>query len=223
MKRLSLMMALLVGMAAPGFAADAVLKGFRGHVSVRPAATGQWVKATPGFELNEKDQVITGKNGAVQLSFANGATMLVKERSRFSMGVDRVGKLVKFRTGEFLIGLRKKLEGKDRFRVRTPVAVAAVRGTVFWGKSDKIDGTQFACFTGFIDVTAKGKKVTLLPGQATSIKPLEGPAEPAPSAIQMAYIQNFSVDGSLQGIDDQITAENAAPADAAQPEPVSPQ
>lgn len=199
--------------APSGWAADAVLKSLRGHVSVRPAATGKWQAATPGLELNAKDQVITGKNGAVQLSFASGATMLVKERSRFSLGADRIGKLVRFRSGEFLIGLRKKLEGSERFRVRTPVAVAAVRGTVFWGKSDKTEGSKFACFSGFIDVTGKGKRVRLTPGQETAIRPNEPPAEPTPTDIQIAYMQNFAIDGSVDGLDAQVSDENgAAPA-----------
>jgi ferric-dicitrate binding protein FerR (iron transport regulator) len=189
-------------------AGEAVLKASRGHVSVRSAATRQWTVAQPGMELNRNDQVMTGKNGAVQLSFANGATMLVKERSRFSLSADKWGRLVRFRSGEFLIGLRKKLEGADRFRVRTPIAVAAVRGTVFWGKSDPTEGDKFACFTGFIEVYAKGKNITLEPGQLTSIAPQQPPADPQPSNIDPAYLQNFAVDGSLQGIDEQISAES---------------
>lgn len=191
-------------------AADAVLKATRGHVSVRPAATRRWIRPEAGYELQPNDQVMTAQNGAIKLSFANGATMLVRGKSRFSLGADRWGKLVRFRTGEFLIGLRRKLDGGERFRVRTPVAVAAVTGTVFWGKSDPVEGTSIACFTGAIDVWAKGAEVTLQPGQLTAVRPGGRPSEPAAAGIPPDYIRVFEIDGSLQGIDEQIAEESAA-------------
>jgi len=202
---------------------DAVLKASRGHVSVREASTGKWIRPQPGYVLNRNDQVITGRNGAVRVEFPNGATMLVKELSRFSFRVDRWGKIVSFRTGEFLVGLRNKLTGADRFRVKTPVAVAAIQGTVFWGKSDATAGSQFACFTGHVEVWAKGKNIVLQPGDKTSVAPQAQPAEITANDIPMTYAQKFAIDGDLAGIDQQITEESANPAAPAAPaEPAAP-
>jgi len=207
MKNLILAAMVVVSASAAGEAAEAVMKASRGHVSVRGADSKTWVRAAAGMELKKNDQVMTGKDGAVQLSFANGATMLVKERSRFAMKTDKWGKIIAFRRGEFLIGLRTKLQGNDRFRVKTPVAVAAVRGTVFWGKHEDAEGTSIACFTGVVDVWAKGKNVALEPGLKTTVSADAPPADPVAAGIPPEYIQNFSVDGSLQGIDEQIASE----------------
>lgn len=207
MMRRIFLSALLVGLAPTARAADAVLKSCRGLVSVRPAATGKWVRGKPGLTLSRNDQVRTGVRAAVQLAFANGANMLVKEGSWLSLRRDRRGPIVSFRAGEFLIGLRKKLEGKDRFRVRTPVAVGAIRGTVFWGKHAASNVTTFACLTGTIDVWANGGNVLLEPGQQTTVEPNAAPAAAQAHNITPAFVQTFAVDGSVMGIDEQLAAE----------------
>lgn len=198
---------LVLGAAAPLHAGDAVVKSFLGLVSVRTAATGRWVHARKGLRLSRNDQVRTGKRGAIQLAFANGAHMLVKERSWFSLRRDRRGAFVWFHAGEFLIGLRKKLEGNQRFRVRTPVAVGAIRGTVFWGRHDASNTTTFACLTGTIDVWANGANVELHPGDKTTIRPDSAPAPAEPSHISPDFVQTFAIDGNVQGIDEQLSAE----------------
>ena len=63
-----------------------------------------------------------------------------------------------FSVGEFLIGLRRKLGKGESFRVRTPAAVAAVRGTLFWGKSDENKDTDYVSFRDTIEIRAGGKK-----------------------------------------------------------------
>ncbi len=196
LRRMSLIF-VFAAFTSTAHAADAVLKSCRGVVSVRLVATGKWVRGKPGQDLHRNDQVRTGAKGAVQLAFASGANMLVKEGSWLSLRRDRRGPIVSFRAGEFLIGLKNKLEGKDRFRVRTPVAVGAIRGTVFWGKHDKSNTTTFACLTGTIDVWAQGGNVLLEPGQLTTVS---GKAAPAPTQahnITPEFVQTFAIDGDV--------------------------
>ena len=198
----------VLALSTPLQAAEAVLKACKGAVSVRTASTGKWIKARPGLSLSRNDTVKTGATGLVQLSFKSGATMLVKQGSTLSFRRDKRGPIVSFRAGEFLIGLRKKLAGKDRFRVRTPVAVGAIRGTVFWGKHDEANTTTFACLTGFIDVWAHGESVVLVPGQQTVVAPEAAPASPAPHGIPSEFLQTFAINGSIDGLDAQVAEES---------------
>jgi len=207
MLRWSTAFLLLAAVASTARAADAVLKSCEGVVSVRPAVTGKWIRGKPGQTLSRNDQVRTGAKGAVQLSFTNGADMLVKPGSWFSLRRDRRGPIVSFRAGEFLIGLKNKLAGKERFRVRTPVAVGAIRGTVFWGQHDK-DTTTFACLTGSIEVWARGANVVLEPGQQTTVASDAPPAPALAHAIPPEFVQTFAIEGSVAGIDQQLTDES---------------
>jgi ferric-dicitrate binding protein FerR (iron transport regulator) len=158
-------------------------------------------RAKTGQKLKRNDQVRIGTSGILQLDFDSGAILLVKEKSQFSLKRDNRGSLVSFRIGEFLVGLKQKLQGEQRFRVRTPTAVASVRGTVFWGKSNEAKTTSYACFTGSIEVWGKGQQVILEPGQVTSVKLNETPHTPEPSTIPADYINTFKINNSLGGID----------------------
>lgn len=186
-------------------AEEAVITTLRGSVSVRAAASKKWKPATPGQKLKKNDQIKTGPSALVQVDVGSRATLLVKENSRLSFQRDRRGQLVSFQIGEFLVGLKKKLQGQERFRVRTPVAVAAVRGTVFWGKSDELKKTSYACFTGSIEVWGQRRHVVLEPGQMTSVLPNQSPQTPEPNTIPGDYVDTFKIDGSLGGIEQLLT------------------
>lgn len=200
---------LLLGMTGPAHAVEAVLKSVTGTVRVRSHGHKKFHQAQAGESLRRDDRVALGPKSSAQVVFTSGATMLIKEKSRFTLKHDKHGTLVSFDLGEFLIGLKTKLTGGERFRVRTPAAIAAVRGTVFWGKTDEAKTSQYACFTGNIEIWAKGKMVTIKPGESSSIAFNQAPGAPSASTIPADYIQTFAIDGSLQGLDQQITEESS--------------
>ena len=94
---------------------------------------------------------------------------------------------LKIMSGNAVLNL-KKLSPASTFKVETPTAVAAVRGTQFWGRVDlqKADNpvTTFAVREGIVTVMVKnaGKLFYLKKGQAldipknTSIAPSIRPA-----------------------------------------------
>ncbi len=187
----------------------AQIKSFRGDVVVKSAGKKGWSKAVPGQKIRRNDRVHVKGGAVAQLEFASGAMVLVKENSRFSLLRYKNNDMLSFAIGEFLIGLKRKLKKDEKFRVRTPAAVAAVRGTVFWGKSDDLQTSRYACLTGSIDIWAKNKTVTLKPGQQTAIDMNYPPLDPSESNIPADFIKTFEVDGSLQGMDELIAAESA--------------
>lgn len=207
MKKFPLILLTMMAFAPVLHAADARIKNLQGDVSIRRAGQKEWKPAKKGQTIRRNDRVYLSTGSTAQLAFASGATLLVKEKSRFSLRRDPQGDVVSFTVGEFLIGLKRKLKGREQFRVRTPAAVAAVRGTVFWGKTDDAQTSYYACLTGAIEVSAYNKKVTVLPGQGTSIAYGKTPADASPLAVDPASLNAFAIDGSLQGLDEQIASE----------------
>lgn len=202
MKRLAFAV-LAAALAVPASAQDATLAKVSGPVSVLPEGGRRFVKAKGGEQLLFGDTIRVGKGGIAHLALADRGAVLLREESLLTLqGTHRRTTLaVKF--GEFLVGLSKRLEAGQSFKVRTPAAVAAVRGTLFWGKSDKADqSSAYAGFGHVVAVTAKGKTVLVEPGKTVTVAFGSAPADPVPSAIGLDYADNFAIDASLQGLGD---------------------
>ncbi|MBI3549803.1 MAG: FecR domain-containing protein [Elusimicrobia bacterium] len=203
-----------------------VLKDVKGSVTL---AGGKRI-AGSGAALFPGDRIKTGTDGIAHVAFDLGAVLLIKENSDVTLDGPSKKPAVDFKIGEFLIGLARKLQAGERFRVKTPEAVASVRGTLVWGKTQ--DGvTSFAGFSGKVAVTANGKTVRLKPGEQTSVvsrKPPEGlagslrgqgpgaggggsaaaqqpapdgPEPPKPHAVPLDFLKTFSINGSIQDLD----------------------
>jgi hypothetical protein len=212
----ALMLAALL--AAPGAAppqearADAVLAKVTGHVTIASGGSPRY-KARGGETLLYGDSVRTAPGAVAHIVLKDRGAVLIHENSFFVLSGNDRRTLLDFARGEFLIGLKKKLEKGMTFKVRTPASVAAVRGTLFWGKSDKDKTTTYAGFGHRIDVTAKGKTVTVEAGQTVTV-PFGGPPSAAqPHSIPVEYTQRFHINGGLQGLEKLV----ALP--APQPEP----
>jgi hypothetical protein len=194
--------ALLLGLAATAQAADAVIAKVTGQVYYRSAGSEKYIRAKGGEELLYGDRVraASGSVAQIVLSGDRGA-ILLREDSSFVLEGDPNNTLLNFRVGEFLIGLRKSLTKGQTFRVRTPAAVAAVRGTLFWGKTDADKTTTYAGFGHVIEVTAQGKTVTVPAGKKTTVKFGEAPADSEKHDIPVSYTDKFRVGGGLQDLE----------------------
>ncbi len=215
-----LIAAALLFAAVPSFAADAVLAKVSGPVSYLAAGADKFVPARGGEELIFGDAVRTGAGGIAHVVLAKRGAVLIRENSRFTLEGTPRRTTLNFPFGEFLIGLRRKLAAGESFRVRTPAAVAAVRGTLFWGKSDADKTTTYAGFGHRVEVTAKGKTVTLDAGQTVTVALGQAPSDPEPSSVPVSYASHFAIDGSLQDLERLVDMPKpAAPAQAVPPAP----
>lgn len=217
MRTLALLLAASLA-AGPAVARDAVLVKAQGKVSVKAEGTEKFVPAKEGSLLLYGDTVRVGKRSVAQLTMGENAAVLLREETEFLIGGSAGQTELDFSFGEFLIGLRKKLTKNQSFRVRTPSAVASVRGTLFWGKSDKKDkSTTYAGFGGKVSVEAQGKTVEVMPGKTVTVAFGAAPAEPAASTVTLDYAGKFMVDGSLQGLE--TLAREKEPEDVVAPKP----
>lgn len=180
---------------------DATLDKISGAVTIIAGGAKTGVRAKGGEALLYGDAVRTGPGAVAQVVLKERGAVLIHENSYFTLAGNSRRTTLDFSRGEFLIGLRKKLEKGMSFKVRTPSAVAAVRGTLFWGKSDKEKTTTYAGFGHRIEVTAKGKTVAVEAGQTLTV-PFGGPpSEATAHDIPLSYTERFHVDGSLQGLE----------------------
>lgn len=194
-------------LAVPGAAqtqearSDALLAKVSGHVTIAGAGSRTRYKARGGETLLYGDSVRTGPGAVAHVTLKDRGAVLIHENTFFVLGGNDRRVLLDFARGEFLIGLKKKLSRGMSFKVRTPAAVAAVRGTLFWGQSDKDKATTYAGFGHRIEVTAKGKTVAVEAGQKVTV-PFGGPpAQAEPHDIPAGFLQRFHVGGDLQELD----------------------
>lgn len=192
---------LAAALPAVALAKDAVLVKVSGPVSVLAAGGSRFVAAKGGEELIYGDAIRVGKGGIAHLTMSDRGAVLLRDETYLTLQGSNDKTLLRFRFGEFLIGLSKKLGPGQSFKVRTPAAVAAVRGTLFWGKSDKADeSTAYAGFGHTVAVTAKGKTVLVEPGLTVTVARGEAPKDPVKSTVGLEYAGNFAIDGSVQDL-----------------------
>lgn len=186
--------------APPVFASDALLVRKSGDVRVRHKGRKGFFRAQAGTRLFFGDTVETEAGAKAQVLFTNGNAILIKESSTLRL-TGRSGRIqVYIPAGEFLIGLKRRLTRGEFFRVRTPAAVASVRGTLFWGLSDKDLNSTYACFEHAVEISARGRTVLLKPGEKTFIPYGKAPQPKQAANVPLDYLDTFAVDGSIEGL-----------------------
>jgi len=104
----------------------------QGQVAIQ-RESGQLLPA-PGALLNPRDVIVTGPHSFVEIAYddADKDIMRVGENSRVYFETNRIQKLTTLFMDRGQIKLKlDDLEKGSTFRVRTPVAIAGVRGTAF--------------------------------------------------------------------------------------------
>lgn len=116
----------------PGGVWDARLYGYTGSVLVRPAGGKNWANARKGLPLSQGDVVRTGKKSSADISLDGRGMVTLNASTEFDLKtLKRKDSSFALRAGRLIIkitGLKARME---RMAVRTPTAVAAVRGTEF--------------------------------------------------------------------------------------------
>lgn len=160
-----------------------------------PAA---WEPAEAGMTLLAGSKVKTDKEGTADLLFEDGTAVHIDKGADFELTEAREedrGRIWKIRlwAGRLLSQVVKGPR-PARYQVRTPVAVAAVRGTEFVADVSESGGTGVAVFEGevesqaFDEEKAVGEPVTVQPDQEVALEP--GRAAGPPRAISQG-MKNF--------------------------------
>lgn len=136
---------------------------------------GQELTAQPDMELKQWDKIKTAPGAAVDFGWNDAkAGVRILPESIVAIQEDKNEKMqIEIEIGNILANLKEKLKAETSFGVMTPTAVAAVRGTQFWGRVENQSApvTTFAVKEGKVELTVResGKKFQLEQGQALDV------------------------------------------------------
>jgi hypothetical protein len=168
---LALVMLVAAGFSAqtPGQKPWAALRELSGRVEIQMPGSAAWVPAEEGMALEKATIISTGFKGAALLVLEN-STISIQPLTRLSLEeiVERQGNEqvdVYLRTGRVRAEVRPPAGGKIEFTVRSPIATAAVRGTVF-----DFDTVNLAVSEGRVQFAgAAGSPVPVRGGESSSV------------------------------------------------------
>ncbi len=137
----------------------------------------KWSRVKTGDFLFEGDRIKTGKKARAVINFISGIEIEVNEETEFTIKLSerRGGRREEMDMilGEILSKVRKGVD----YRVRTPQAVTAVRGTKF-GVRALANSTEVYVLEGLVDVFNSYGKISCKQGEKTTVGAGEPPAAP---------------------------------------------
>ncbi len=167
---------------------DARITSATGDVTVLSADGSPEVSGEAGMPLEEGDRVVVAEGGSADVSLDGGSLITVREKSDFKIEKTTKGESSFFLSVGSLLAKIQKL-GTQRLLVRTPTAVAAVRGTEF-GVEVEGENSHVGVFDeGKVEVTGQGGGAPelLISNQETSIGKGRAPEHAAQLKRFMAH------------------------------------
>jgi hypothetical protein len=157
----------------------ASIQSLQGTVEIQAPGSAVWQPAVPGQELEQETLVSTGFKSAALIRVGN-STIQVRPLTRLSLREIRAAAEgesveVQLRVGRIRADVKPPAEGRlVNFNVRSPIATASVRGTVF-----EFDTVNLAVNEGTVSFSgADNTAVYVAAGQSSSPDPLSGRAAP---------------------------------------------
>lgn len=175
----------------------AELQPVSGTIQIKKAGTQIWVNTNSRVQIKDGDSVRTGEKSKADLKLKQGhkvalndKTTLIMESSdpkdtRFSLIIGRVRAFV------------SKLKGANKFQMKTPVAVASVRGTIFEMEVGEDNASRLSVLEGIVgyrDLAGLGSEVSVLKGQSVLVETgaAPKPPEPLPSDMQQGVVPDHN-------------------------------
>ena len=160
----------------PGAQRDARLVRSTGAVYLHRTGSpeGEFVAVSSGTPLLSGDWLRVGLDGAAELAFDGATSIGLSSGTDLALSsLSRAGTELRLALGTMTAKVAK-LGRRQSFRVRTPNAVAAVRGTEFVVEQDEADGDSRVAVVdeGEVEVSASsgGEAVLVRPRQETAVR-----------------------------------------------------
>jgi len=170
---------LLLCFCSLAFAQDAIVIKVDGTAYLN--STGTWQKIVPEMAVETGNSITTEDTSSVSLKFTNDHTLKILENSIFSIRENTPNmKDLDLWLGEIAAKI-EKLPPSEKFFIRTPAAVCAVRGTKFnvhVAESKKTDVYVDDGIVGVMDIAGQGKEVFVEKGMMTTVSPGEPASQP---------------------------------------------
>lgn len=144
-----------------------VVKSVRGDAQIQKAnsQTNRWRALTKGTPVKPGDTVRTGTNARLELKIDDGSRVVLGSRSRVQVAESAPSRIFSLSVGRVKAFI-KKLRPQTKFEIRTPLAAAAVRGTVFEIGYDQEQSTGFLeVDRGVVALSQEGRQVDVRAGE----------------------------------------------------------
>jgi len=164
----------------------ATLTNVKGTVLVKAAGSAEWVEGTDKMVINEGDEIKTRGGSSAIIKMDDGSMLKVGPLA--AMKVDKLAKSGQNNQTSMGIEVGKtwnrvnRMTSDSSFDVKTPTAVAGVRGTYFSSEVEKTTDSTFDVFDGQIEVSSSSdpsSAVVVGENQRTQVSPGKTPTSPS--------------------------------------------
>jgi RNA polymerase sigma factor (sigma-70 family) len=159
----------------------------KGAVEILPVGSEAWRLSSVGDRIESGDRIRTGSFSAATLVFFDGSTTDMRANTeatvaQMSSRRGGRGKVIVLHQwlGQTYNRVNRLRDETSHFRVETPTAVTAVRGTEFAIAIESNGATRVAVVEGVVNVTAEETTVAVLAGQETRVLPEQSPLAARP-------------------------------------------
>lgn len=211
MTRTGLLGALLIATALPVLALEARVSSVQGKVEIRTDSTAPWIAAAEGMRLPLGATISTGFNSQAEL-VVGPATLQVRALSRMRLDelMEREGVVqsdLHLQVGRVRADVRSAEGLRSEFRLSSPIATAAVRGTSF-----EFDGTTVQVDQGSVRLANQyNEGVPVGAGESSGSTGDEPPPPPSESREAAAIVVAFTPGAEESGDRQEGVLESSAP------------
>lgn len=129
-----------------------------GMVHVKSGTEGEMVKAKPNTSVYAEQIIITGERSRCEISLTGGGKIRIGENAELVLTSANVEPMKKefnatLNKGNVWVAAKAAFGEKKEIAVRTPTAVAAIRGTKYRAKADDEESSVLV-YEGKVDVNA---------------------------------------------------------------------
>jgi len=134
------------------FSQVAKIVDMRGRVRVKTAAVERWRRPRLDMYLDSDAEIQTGRNSECTIAFDEDLENVITIKENSSITIESIAPGEVYLPKGRIFSLIENLAKVQEFQIRTPTAIAGVRGT---GDTVETDGenTTVKCFEGTIDVS----------------------------------------------------------------------
>lgn len=147
-----------------------------GKVEVQSSGSDSWEKAKPNRPVFEGDIIRTAAKSRAEITLKGGGKIRLGEKSELELNEANVKPMTKnfkakLKRGNVFVSAKAAFGEKKNVQLRTPTAVAAIRGTKYRAKAGE-DESEVLVYDGKVDVNAaknviderKEKRKSFAPG-----------------------------------------------------------
>ncbi len=167
------------------FSSKCTLNIINGSVDITVPGNIETQPGINGMTLDVGDRVKTSPDSAALLTFFDGSTLTLQpntdieiEQLELDANQQTITIVLKQWTGNTWSHVVKMADLGSHYEIKTPSAVALVRGTQFLVEVDEIGATIVSTAEGLVSVSAQGTEIFLPVGQQTNVEPGTSPSDP---------------------------------------------